>query len=405
MAGINGGGMVSVGDGLAGSGAGRLLYVVNDAPFFLSHRLPVAIGAREAGYTVTVATPAHPAQREIEAAGLAFRPIPLSRSGAAPRAELRSLLALVRLYRNLRPDLVHQVTHKPILYGSLAARVTGVSAVVNAVPGLGYLFVAEGVKARLRRRTVLAAYRLAFGHPMAMGIFQNTEDRDLFLSARVIRPDQVAVIRGAGVDLRQFRPEPEPLGPPLVVLASRLLWDKGVGEFVEAVGRLRSRGVRFRAALVGEPDPGNPRAIAVAQLERWRDSGVVEWWGFRPDMPAVLAGCHLVCLPSYYREGVPKVLIEAAASGRAIVTTDVPGCRDVVRHGQNGLLVPPRDVPALAAALEALLADPSRRASMGQCGREIAEAEFGLAGVVESTLALYRELLNRVARRASTHPA
>lgn len=369
----------------------RLLIVVNDIPFFLSHRLPIALGARATGYDVHIAAPDHQRRSEIEREGLAFHPIPLSRSGATPWSEIGVLRALIRLYEVLRPDLVHHVTHKPVLYGSVAARLTRVPAVVNAISGLGYVFIAPGWRATIRRRAITAAYHLAFAHPNCRGIFQNSDDADVFLGPGAVRPGQVVYIRGSGVDLTHFRPTPEPQGVPVVMLASRMLWDKGVGDFVDAARLLRGRGVPCRAVLVGDTDPGNPSAVPRTQLESWVADGVVEWWGHRSDIGTVLASANVVCLPSY-REGLPKVLLEAAASGRAIVTTDVPGCREVVREGENGLLVPVRDPEALAVALQRLIADPGKRAELGARSRAIAEAEFGVRGVVDATLAVYASL-------------
>jgi glycosyltransferase involved in cell wall biosynthesis len=368
------------------------MMVVNDAPFFLSHRLPIALAARTAGYDVHVATPEHPRRTEIEQQGLSFHPFPLTRSSASPGSELGSIRSLMALYRNVRPDLVHHVTHKPVLYGSIAARLTKVPAVVNAISGLGYAFIATGWKAGLRRRLMLSAYRAAFSHPNCRAIFQNPEDVALFRDAGVLSPGQYILIPGSGVELDRFVPTPEPPGPPLIVLGSRMLWDKGIGEFVEAARVLRSRGIVFRAALVGEPDPGNPRSLTESQLRAWNDEGIVEWWGRRSDMATVFASCSIACLPSTYREGVPKVLLEAAACGRPIVTTDAPGCRVVARPEDNGLLVPPGDAASLASALERLLLDAPLRARMGARSRAIAEAEFGIQSVVDATLALYSSL-------------
>jgi glycosyltransferase involved in cell wall biosynthesis len=304
------------------------------------------------------------------------------------------LLALFRLYRGLKPDLVHHITHKPVLYGSLAARLVGVPAVVNAISGLGYAFVAEGWRADRRRQLMMTLYRMALRHPRMRVIFQNREDVALFEAAGVVRADQVVLIPGSGVDLSRFKPSPEPEGTPVVVLPARMLWDKGVGDFVAAARLLRQRGVVFRALLAGESDPGNPRSIPRDQLAGWAAEGAVEWDGYRDDMARVLADCHVVCLPSSYREGVPKALLEAAAAGRPIVTTDVPGCRDVVTPGENGLLVPPRNPAALAEALEMLIASPALRVRFGSRGRARAERDFGDAAVVTTTLRVYHALLS-----------
>ncbi len=371
----------------------KLLFVVNDGPFFLSHRLPLAEAAREAGYEVHVATPDDAGAARIRDRGFAFHPIPLVRSGTRLFQEAGSFLALLRLYRALRPDIVHHVTIKPVLYGGLAARLARVPAVVHAVTGLGYLFVARSAKAAALRAAVKAVYRLALRHPRSRVIFQNPDDLAFFRDQRLVRPGQPVLIRGSGVDMTLFAPEPEPGGTPVVLFASRMLWDKGIGEFVGAVKRLRDRGIEARFVLVGDTDPNNPAAVPPAQLKAWQASGLMEWWGRCDDMPGVFAKSHVVCLPSY-REGLPKVLVEAAACGRAIVATDVPGCREIVQSGVNGLLVPARDEAALADALQQLIEDPERRRAMGRAGRRLAVEEFALDRVVADTLGLYADLLS-----------
>lgn len=371
----------------------KILYVVNDAPFFLSHRLALARAARDAGYEVHVATPDAPAAAAIRAERLMFHPVPMRRSGTRPLDEARSFLALLRLYRRLRPDLVHHVTIKPVLYGGIAARLAGVRAVVNAVTGLGYVFINPGTKNAALRRAALQAYRVALRHPHSRVIFQNPDDLNLFQSEGLVDADAAVMIRGAGVDMEMFTARPEPPGTPVVLLASRMLWDKGVGEFVEAARLLRSAGVAALFVLTGDTDPANPAAIDPAQLQAWQASGVIEWRGHCDDMAAQFAAAHVVCLPSY-REGLPKVLIEAAASGRPLVASDVPGCREIVRHGVNGLLVPARDARALADALRRLIDDADLRGRMGREGRELAVREFSLEKVIDETLAVYRDLLS-----------
>ena len=368
----------------------RLLIVVNDAAFFLSHRLALALGAREAGFDVHIATPRDEASPRIEAAGLPFHAIPLSRKGTSPAGELHTIAALVRLYRELRPDIVHHVTAKPILYGGIAARIARVPAVVHAVSGLGYVFISDEPRARAIRQGIRATYRIVTSHPNCAVVFQNEDDRRVFGSA--IRTSNVVMIRGSGVDLTRFRSTPLPDGVPVVVLPARMLWDKGVGELVEAARILRARGVSARFVLVGDVDAGNPAGVPRETIEDWVKASVVEWWGARTDMPEVLAQSTVVCLPSY-REGMPKSLLEACAAGRPIVTTDVPGCRDVLDGGDFGVLVPPRDARALAAALGALLVDRPRLVRMGAAAAKAAPA-FSVEEVIAQTLAVY-ELLAR----------
>lgn len=370
--------------------ARRLLFVVNDAAFFLSHRLSLALGARAAGFDVHIVTPhCDPSQRTIEAAGLPFHAIPLSRRGMSPAEEVKTIGALLGLYRGLRPDIVHHVTAKPILYGGIAARIARVPAVVSAVSGLGYVFISDRKRARVLQQAIRATYRVVTSHPNCAVIFQNEDDRRMFGSA--IRTSRVEMIRGSGVDLKQFHATPLPDGVPLVVLPSRMLWDKGVRELVEAARLLAKRGVRARFALVGAVDSGNPANVPRERIEQWVKEGVVEWWGMRTDMPAVFEQATIVCLPSY-REGMPKSLLEACAAGRPIVTTDVPGCRDAIGGGDYGVLVPARDAPALADALARLLGDRATLERMAAAAARAAPA-FAVEEVLERTLRLYRTLL------------
>ena len=368
----------------------RLLYLFNDAPFFLSHRLPVARAAAAEGYEVHVATPASPAAAALRREGLTHHAIALTRRGVNPAAQVASLVAIARLYRRLRPDLIEHATIKPVLYGGLAARALRQPAVVSWMTGLGFVFISQGTRARLVRRAVRTGYRTALRRPGSWVIFENPDDRDLFVAAGLTEPGRTRLIRGAGVDMTMFHPTPEAPGVPVVVLAARMLRDKGVVEFVEAARTLRSSGAVARFVLVGSADPDNPAGLAEAQLRAWHEEGSVEWWGQRDDMADVFQGAHVACLPSY-REGLPKVLVEAAASGRAIVATDAPGCREVVRDQWNGLLVPVRNAAALAEAIGRLLADPGERARMGARGRERVEYQFSDRHVIQETLAVYAE--------------
>lgn len=375
----------------------HLLIVVNTDWFFLSHRLPIARAAREAGMRVGVVAPDTGRSDEIRSEGFEFHPLPLSRKGTSPLAEWGTIRFLVELYRSLRPDLVHHVTSKPVVYGSLAARLVPGLRVVNAVSGLGYVFISD--RGRALRAAVRALYGIALKGRGSRTIFQNPDDRDLFLSLGLVRPRECVLIRGSGVDCAEFPYAAEPEGVPIVLLPARMLWDKGVGEFVSAARELKGRGVEARFVLAGREDDGNPAAVPADQLERWVAEGVVEWWGHRTDMPAVLAASSVVVLPSE-REGLPKALLEAAATGRAIVTTDVPGCREVVEAEVNGLLVPPRDPVALASAIERLIRSPELRREYGLAGRRRAESEFAIEAVVAQTLRVYADLVPSARRFA-----
>jgi len=369
-----------------------ILFVVNSPEFFLSHRLPIALAARDVGYEVHVATAEGDAVREIRRLGLTHHTVAIARSGQNPFAELGSIIGLYRLFRELKPDLVHLITIKPVLYGGIAARLTEVPSVVAAVSGLGTVFVAQSGAARARRALVSWLYRVAFGQRRLAVIFQNPDDRDGLLAIDALKKEQVRMIRGSGVNLANYSFVPEPESAPVVVMAARLLRDKGVYEFVEAARLLKSRGVAVVMRLIGAPDPGNPTSVEQAELDGWSAEGIVELPGYRSDIAQQYAAANIVCLPSY-REGLPKGLVEAAACGRAVVTTDVPGCRDAIEPDVTGVLVPVKSAPSLADALQALIEEPERRMRMGKAGRELAERAFSIDRIVEQHLAIYKELL------------
>lgn len=370
----------------------KLLYFVTEDWFFCSHFLDRAVAAQQAGFQVSVLTRVNKHGQTILDNGINLIPLEFERSKINPLREISLIKGLASLYRRERPDIVHHVALKPILYGSLAAKIAGIRAIVNAPVGMGYVFSSKQLKARLLKPLVLLAYRLLLNPFNSVAVFENPDDLTYFEKLGIVKYSRL--IRGAGVNTLQFGSSNEPNEVPVVLLAARMLWDKGVGEFVEAAKILQQQSISARFVLVGAPDKENPESINQSQLLEWQDSGIIEWWGQHEDMPQVFAQAHIVCLPSY-REGLPKVLIEAAACGRPIVTTDVPGCREIVRHNENGLLVPAKDPQALAVALNYLLNDAELRESMGKRGRAMVEAEFSTEQVVEQTLQLYKELLER----------
>lgn len=370
----------------------RIVFVVNVDWFFMSHRLPLAQAVLRAGAEVYVIGSDTGYSGDLEAEGVRFIAVPIVRSKVNVLAEVRTLFRLGRIYRELRPDIVHHITIKPILYGSLAARATPRAAIVNAVSGRGSVF-GDSHRHRTVRIAVDLLYKFAVANRASRTIFQNVEDRDYFLSKRWIRENDAVLIRGSGVDMQEFRPTPEPCGTPIVLFASRLLREKGVEDFVAVARRFSTAGVGCRFVLVGRIDSGSPTAVARSEVDAWVQEGIIEWWGNRNDMSAVYSQATLVVLPTFYKEGVPKALIEAAACGRPIVTTDVPGCRDIVRDGQNGFLIPPRDRDALAHAIRTLLDSPLLRQRFGEEGRRLAAREFDVSIVTAQTLAIYRSLL------------
>lgn len=373
--------------------ARSILYVGNDMRYFRLHRLSLAIAARNVGYEVHAALPSGEGQDELADSGIVWHKLPLKRGGVKLFSDIAVMLTLCRLYRALDPDIVHHHTIKPVIFGGICSRVIGVPRVVSGITGLGHVFVTHGVWAEVRRYLVKSAYRLALAHPQSRVVFQNRDDMRIFLRGAIVSSQQARLIRGSGVDLERFRMMPEQEGRLTVVLVSRMLWNKGIGDYVEAARRLKAQGVNARFLLVGDVDETNPSSISRQQMQNWHESGAIEWAGWVRDMASVYQLAHVVCLPSRYGEGVPRSLIEAAASGRPIVTTDTPGCREIVRDGENGYLVPVNDSTALANSFQRLFADAALRRRMGNKGREIAEMEFSLEIVVRDTLKIYEELL------------
>lgn len=373
--------------------APRLLFLVTEDWYFVSHRLRLAMAARAAGYEVHVATRETESGDAIRAAGLTLHRLDWRRGGGSPGPELAALRRIVRLYAALRPDVVHHVALKPVIYGAFAARLARVGAAVNAIAGLGFVFTERSLKARLLRPPLLAAMRALLNRPGWVTLFQNPDDRELMVRRGVVHRARARLIRGAGVDTQRLRPLPEPAdGPVTIAVASRMLRFKGIGDLVEASRILQGRGVEHRLLLAGAPDATNPAAIPEAELTRWAEAPRIEWLGPVADIGEVWARAHIGALASHGGEGLPKTLLEAAACGRPIVATDISGSREVVRHGETGLLVPPRRPDALADALARLIGDPALRRRFGASGRALVEAELSLGAVTDATLALYREL-------------
>jgi glycosyltransferase involved in cell wall biosynthesis len=370
----------------------RICYVETQDWAFSSHRARLGRAALDAGFEVHVLAPPSGAEARLREAGFVFHPLRMQRGSLNPLGESLAIADLVRAYRSLRPDVVHHIALKAVLYGSVAARVARVGAVVGSVTGLGYSFIPGGASRRLLRGAVSGMLRAALSTSRAHTVFQNPDDRRLFIELGIATAERSRVVLGSGVDTRRFAPSPEPEGDPVVLVGTRMLYDKGILELVEAARALKSQGVSFRLVLAGAPDPKNPASIAEERLRAWQAEGLVEWLGQVDDMAGLLRRCHVACLPSY-REGLPLFLAEAAASGRPLVGTDVPGCRAVVRDGETGLCVPARDVGALATALGRLIDDARLRHRLGAAARTFAEAELSDERIVFQLLSLYEELM------------
>lgn len=374
----------------------KVLFVVTEDWYFCSHRLPLAIAAKSAGHDVAVAARISNHRKEIENSGI--RTIDLrhiKRSSLNILRELATFLELLLLFLKEKPDLVHLVALKPVIYGSLAARLVGISCKVNALGGLGFIFSSNGALARFLRSIILPAFQFIFDDPRSRLILQNENDLRLITTKAGVDDRNLHLIKSAGVNVDEYAETAWPKGQPIALLASRMLWDKGIGEFANAAMLLHNQGVSVRFVLVGEPDFENPSSVPREQLQRWNDAGIIEWWGYKDDMPGVFSQASVVCLPTYYGEGVPKVLIEAMACGRPIITTDVPGCRDLIIEGKNGIVIKSKSSTDLAEAMKRLVSDSSLCQKMGQEGRLIAEKEYSLTKVISETLDVYQELLSQ----------
>lgn len=375
----------------------RILFFIPEDWYLCSHRLPLVRGAIAAGLDATVVTRVRDHAGPIEATGAELVPIRLRRGFHGLGEEAAGLRELIGVYRRVRPDIVHHVTPKSVIYGMLAARLSGAPCRVNALAGLGFVYTATGLRAKLRRWAVSTTFRVQLRGRGSRLIVQNDDDRAFFRDVIGVPDPSIAVIRGAGVDIDAFRPAgAEPPGPVRVCLVARLLGDKGVREAVAAARLLAARRDDVRILLVGRNDPVNPASIGDAELAAWAREGVVDVVGHVEDVPALLRTCHAALLPSY-REGLPKSLLEAAACGLPIVATDVTGCREICREDVNGLRVPPRDPEAIARAIKILADDPQRRRRYGEASRRIVVAEFSDALVAEQTVALYLDLLGEAA--------
>jgi len=371
----------------------KILYLVTEDWYFLSHRLPMARAARDQGFEVVVATRVDQGREAIENEGFRVIPLSMDRKGKNPLAELVSIFSIARIYRHEKPDIVHHVAMKPILYGSIAAWMSGVPAVVNAFAGMGYVFISNSLLARSLRPIFILLFRFLFKQKGRVLVVQNADDMAAAKRLKLGADDKIYLIRGSGIDTEKFYPVPEPDGVPVVTLVGRMLWDKGVGELVEAARMLKDRGVKIIVRLIGEPDPANPRTIPESTLQQWVGAGLVEWLGRRADVAKLIQESNIVVLPSY-REGMPKSLLEGAACERALVATDVPGCRELVTHEENGLLVPLMDAVSLADAIERLVVDAPLRRKLAVAARHRVLSCHSDDVIAEQISGLYRGMIS-----------
>ena len=371
----------------------KILFVATIPEFFISHRLKLAILAQNMGMSVHVVTSNGTVVNRITELGFTHHVVPFSRSGQKPFIEILTILKLFIVYLKVRPNLVYLIGNKCNIYGGVIARTLGIKAVIIAVTGLGTVFLRNNFLANLRKSLVLSTYNYIFKHKNIKVIFQNKDDIIEFSKLRNLTNEKMILIRGSGVDVSHFSYCDEPPGAPVILFAARLIKDKGVCEFVDAGVKLKERGISVTLRLVGDLDPDNLSSIKPCELEKWRSSGKLEIVGFSKNIVAEYHKANVVCLPSY-REGLPLNLIEAASCGRAIVTTDVPGCREVIIDGKTGLLVPKNNVPALTDAFEMLVKQPDLRRQFGKAGRKLAQADYSNEKILAQIQEVYIDLLS-----------
>ena len=368
----------------------KILFIVNTDWFFLSHRLPIALAAQSEGYEVHLATKVTSKEKLISSHGIYLHDLPIARSSSNPLSIINSLVCILFLVNSIKPDIIHSITIKPVLLGGIVSRIFFKIKFVASISGLGYVFIANGIIANIRLKLVKLLYILALGKSNIRVIFQNKEDKSIVKTLCRLPESKTVLIRGSGVDLNKYHYSDIPNGKPIVLFASRLLISKGILQFVNAA-RLFDEA---RFLIAGDLDADNPDSINIETIRSWESSGFIEYCGFHADIQQLISKSSIVVLPSYYGEGLPKILIEAAACGRPIITTDHPGCRDALIPNHSGLLVPKKDINSLVSAINILINDKDKCSKMGKVGRQFAEKNFSIDNVIEKHLNLYLNFYN-----------
>ena len=371
----------------------RLFFIVSEDKSFWSHRLPLALSAIDAGYNVTLVSNFNKLESKIKNRGINVININFVRSSKHPFTDLKNIFKLILILRKEKPDIIHNVALKTILIASIAGLFSKKMVIINAFTGLGYVFSSDQLHAKLIRFFIKPIFKLLFRRSNYWTIFQNPDDMNLFERLGLINLNQSTLIRGSGVETNKFIQSDDLNKIPVVMLASRMLWDKGVGEFVEVAKRAYKNKINAEFMLVGGIDNDNPMSIPLSTLKQWVSNGDVQWEGHSDNMPDMLASASIVCLPSY-REGLPKVLLEAAAIGRPLIASDGPGCREIVRDKYNGLLVKMRDADSLYEAVLMLVNNRKMRETMGRNSRTLVETELSTTIINTQTIELYRRVVN-----------
>lgn len=348
-------------------------------------RLGLALALKQKGHEVVLLSPKDEFTEYLQEAGFRWVHLPVKPRGKNIFRELYSILFITIFYLREKPDFVNHFTPKGIIYGSIAAKLAKVKSIFNTVTGLGVVF-SEQAHSTLKQIVILL-YKIALTHTTIL--FQNKDDHRLFLNLKIGSPNQHHLISGSGVDMVRFQATPEPEGIPTIILPARFVEEKGIRYFVEASRILKSRQIEARFVLVGRPEEDQPTSIPLSEITNWVNEGIIEWWGWHNDMAKIYPLAHIVCLPTYYMEGIPKSLLEAGACAKALIATDVPGCREVVLNSKNGLLVKTKNAQSLANAIATLVQDNELRKKMGIKSREIVEEKFSMEKIIANYFSIY----------------
>ena len=370
----------------------RILFVITEDWALLSHRLHLVKAAIAAGHQVGLATRFSRHEEMLASLGVETYHWGLTRKSLNPFAELKSLISLHHIISDFQPDLVHAVAQKPVLYTGLLKRLGGRFGFVAALGGIGYIFSSSALKARLLRPAISLVLRFALAGRKTAFILQNQDNISLFEKLRIVHAGKTKLVRGSGVEISLYQPSPLPEGITKIILPARMLWDKGVAEFVAAARKIKAQNIAAEFILVGDVDAHNAASVSQSQIDEWVAGGIVQQWGRRDDMPKIYPSVHIVCLPSYH-EGLPKVLMEAASCARPVIAFDVPGSREIVQDGVNGFLVPFKDQESLENALVRLINDRTLCTDMGRKGRKLVEAEFSDTHINQQTFDIWDEIL------------
>jgi glycosyltransferase involved in cell wall biosynthesis len=367
----------------------KIVLFANTDWYLYNFRLSLAETIKAKGHKLVLLSPRGPYVQKLKEMGYSWKEVKLNRKGFNPYEEIKTILTVRSIYKIEKPDLVHHFTIKCVIYGSIAGKILGVRKIINSITGLGFIFLNDNFRTRSIRWFVKAFYRISLKNTEV--VFQNEDDCDLFINNHLVKQEQVTIIPGSGVDTDKFKPEKEPEGIPTVILIGRMLRDKGIFEFIEAARLINQSKIQARFILVGDIDAGNPASLTKELLQDWVHKGIAEWWGWSDDVVNIYHQASIVCLPSY-REGISKTLIEAGASGKPLIASNVPGCRQIIVDGKNGFLVPQKNVGALVKALVKLISNPELRKVMGINSREIIVQKFSSKTINGQTINLYESL-------------